>query len=257
MTYSKIINPETGKKIAVKSKLGKRILRKYLSVLKGGAAFFGQSPGQPGYWNGQGKTPFGYPTTAPPVFGAGAAPAVPQQQQLSDHWESNERKVLRRLMPVPPPSPAQLAVVQATMASAANNHTPPPGGYGTGNVLALGWANPQAQYHNPNKAIFNTWLNTHLDPNPITGNADALARQAAYIAYALPLWGTPAAAAPPSAAAFVTHTPYASLKGFRHGESGIPGNNSFSEYVTPTTHPTGPTPDYLNTTWPQLAQDAW
>ena len=36
--YSKIVNPETGRKISVTSQLGKKILRKYLNGLTGGAA---------------------------------------------------------------------------------------------------------------------------------------------------------------------------------------------------------------------------
>ena len=36
--YSKIINPKTGRKVSVKSRLGKMILRNYLLVLKGGAS---------------------------------------------------------------------------------------------------------------------------------------------------------------------------------------------------------------------------
>ena len=36
--YSKIVNPKTGRKVSVTSRLGKNILRKYLSVLPGGAA---------------------------------------------------------------------------------------------------------------------------------------------------------------------------------------------------------------------------
>jgi len=34
--YSKITNPKTGRKVSIDSRLGKRILRNYLSVLKGG-----------------------------------------------------------------------------------------------------------------------------------------------------------------------------------------------------------------------------
>ena len=36
--YSKIVNPKTGRKVSVKSRLGKNILRKYLFILNGGAA---------------------------------------------------------------------------------------------------------------------------------------------------------------------------------------------------------------------------
>ena len=35
--YSKIINPETGRKVAINGKLGKTILRNYITVLQGGA----------------------------------------------------------------------------------------------------------------------------------------------------------------------------------------------------------------------------
>ena len=34
--YSKIVNPKTGRKVNVNSVFGKKILRKYLAVLKGG-----------------------------------------------------------------------------------------------------------------------------------------------------------------------------------------------------------------------------
>lgn len=36
--YSKIVHPTTGRKVSVKSRLGKRILRNYLFILSGGAA---------------------------------------------------------------------------------------------------------------------------------------------------------------------------------------------------------------------------
>ena len=36
--YSKIINPETNRKVSINSKLGKKILTNYLSILKGGAS---------------------------------------------------------------------------------------------------------------------------------------------------------------------------------------------------------------------------
>mgnify|MGYP006106245581 CR=1 FL=1 len=35
--YSKIVNPKTGRKVSVKSRLGKTIIRKYLFILSGGA----------------------------------------------------------------------------------------------------------------------------------------------------------------------------------------------------------------------------
>uniref|UniRef100_A0A6C0B630 Uncharacterized protein n=1 Tax=viral metagenome TaxID=1070528 RepID=A0A6C0B630_9ZZZZ len=34
--YSKIVNPKTGRKVSVTSRLGKSIIRKYLNVLSGG-----------------------------------------------------------------------------------------------------------------------------------------------------------------------------------------------------------------------------
>tara|TARA_B110000967_G_C18550664_1_gene395199 strand:+ start:410 stop:571 length:162 start_codon:yes stop_codon:yes gene_type:complete len=34
--YSKITNPETGRKISINGKLGKTILRNYINVLQGG-----------------------------------------------------------------------------------------------------------------------------------------------------------------------------------------------------------------------------
>ena len=34
--YTKIIHPVTGKEVSINSKLGKRILQKYLSFMKGG-----------------------------------------------------------------------------------------------------------------------------------------------------------------------------------------------------------------------------
>ena len=48
MVYSKIVNPINGKKVNVNSKIGKSILRKYLSVLRGGtAASKTESPPRP------------------------------------------------------------------------------------------------------------------------------------------------------------------------------------------------------------------
>lgn len=35
--YSKIVNPTTGRKVLVNSRLGKKILRQYLEILTGGA----------------------------------------------------------------------------------------------------------------------------------------------------------------------------------------------------------------------------
>ena len=34
--YTKIINPETNRKVSINSKLGRKILTNYLSILKGG-----------------------------------------------------------------------------------------------------------------------------------------------------------------------------------------------------------------------------
>ena len=36
--YSKIINPETNRKVSINSKLGRKILTNYWSILKGGAS---------------------------------------------------------------------------------------------------------------------------------------------------------------------------------------------------------------------------
>jgi hypothetical protein len=36
--YSNIVNPKTGRRVSVKSRLGKKILRQYLFILSGGAA---------------------------------------------------------------------------------------------------------------------------------------------------------------------------------------------------------------------------
>jgi hypothetical protein len=49
--YSKITNPTTGRKISIDSRLGKRILRNYLSVLKGGAS--DAQLGEAVHWRGR------------------------------------------------------------------------------------------------------------------------------------------------------------------------------------------------------------
>ena len=36
--YSKIVNPSTGRKVNISSRLGRKILKNYLQVLKGGAS---------------------------------------------------------------------------------------------------------------------------------------------------------------------------------------------------------------------------
>mgnify|MGYP006142185123 FL=1 len=37
MTYSKIVNPKTGRKVSISGRIGREILKQYLNVLTGGA----------------------------------------------------------------------------------------------------------------------------------------------------------------------------------------------------------------------------
>tara|TARA_B110000971_G_C19818812_1_gene412378 strand:- start:88 stop:423 length:336 start_codon:yes stop_codon:yes gene_type:complete len=38
MTYSKIVNPKTGRKVSINGRIGREILKQYLNVLTGGAS---------------------------------------------------------------------------------------------------------------------------------------------------------------------------------------------------------------------------
>ena len=44
--YSKILNPQTGRMVNIKGRLGREVLKKYLGVLNGGAAFMKMPNGQ-------------------------------------------------------------------------------------------------------------------------------------------------------------------------------------------------------------------
>ena len=81
--YSKIVNPKTGRKVSVTSRLGKSIVRKYLNVLTGGTQRVHQVP------------PRALGPVAPIVVAPTSAPPAPYNGGNIPWYYTGERQLLR------------------------------------------------------------------------------------------------------------------------------------------------------------------